>query len=240
MREAFTRSINPFFGKVGIYILGADRLNETAGKFLFNFPIAFDFPIGESRYVPPTDAYEAAALACGFNSLTTITPIHAAMMAGAVANRGSVANPKLIKTIYVGDNARYVGGCDTTYNLIRAETSRETMKVMSEVIRKGTARKGFAHILRGSSLSDIQMGGKTGNLNSESPRGRCDWFAGYALDSKNPENSICVAVVTVHGPYWNVHSSYLGAEAIKTYFSSFKYVKSHNLGSGRSPSEKRS
>lgn len=222
MREAFTRSINPFFGKVGMYVLGADRLNTTAGKFLFNYPIAFDLPLGESRYVPPVDGYEAAALASGFNRLTTITPIHAAMMAGAVANKGSVANPKLIKSIHLDNKILYDGGCDTTYNLIRSETARETMNVMGEVVRRGTARKGFAHILRGGGMAGIQMGGKTGNLNSDNPRGRCDWFAGFAIDSKNPKNSICVAVVTVHGPYWNVHSSYLGAEAISIYLKNFK------------------
>jgi cell division protein FtsI/penicillin-binding protein 2 len=222
MREAFTRSINPFFGKVGMYVLGADRMNVTAGKFLFNYPIAFDLPLGESRYVPPINGYEAAALASGFNRFTTITPIHAAMMAGAVANKGNVSNPKLIRSIRKDNKVLYVGGCDTMYNLIRSETARETMNVMGEVVRRGTARKGFAHILRGDGMSGIQMGGKTGNLNSDNPKGRCDWFAGFAIDSRNPENSISVAVVTVHGPYWNVHSSYLGAEAIQTYFKNFR------------------
>ncbi|MBL8029293.1 MAG: hypothetical protein JNL74_22920 [Fibrobacteres bacterium] len=219
MREAFTRSINPFFGKVGMYILGPDRLNTTAGKFLFNHPIAFDLPLGASRYVPPNDPYEAAALACGFNSFTTISPIHAAMLAGAVVNNGKVANPKLFREITRDGKAVFNGGVDTMYSLITSATSKETMKVMSEVVKKGTARKGFAHLNRSRSFDNIRMGGKTGNLNSTSPRGRCDWFTGFAYDSRKPSDAIAVAVVTVHGPYWNVHSSYVGAEAINFYFS---------------------
>ncbi len=217
MKEAFSRSINPFFGKVGIYILGKERMNETAANFLFNKAINFDLPLAVSKYQPPDDDYEAAQLASGFNRITTITPIHAALIAGAMANGGKVVNPWFIKSVWKGEKEIYAGRCDTVYSLVSEVAAKKTKGIMGEVVRSGTARKGFAHLGRDKHWRDIGLGGKTGTLSSANPRGRCDWFAGFAEDNGKAHSSIAVAVVTVHGQYWTVHSSYLAAEAIRVY-----------------------
>jgi penicillin-binding protein A len=48
-KRAFASSINPVFGKLGIYDLGGDVMMESAEKFFFNRPIPFDFPVGRSE-----------------------------------------------------------------------------------------------------------------------------------------------------------------------------------------------
>jgi penicillin-binding protein A len=218
IREAFSKSVNPLFGMVGQKILGSDRLNKTAARFLFNQAIHFDLPVLCSRYVPPQDDYETAERACGFNISTTISPLHAVLISGAIAAGGSIKGPYLVESVKTGGRAIYRHGADTTYNLVSGETSLLTRAIMSDVIREGTARKGFKDLKRLKDYERLKLGGKTGSIDAINPRGRCDWFTGFALDPDNPGNSIAMAVVTVHGAFWTVHSSYIAAEAIRCYY----------------------
>jgi hypothetical protein len=89
-------------------------------------------------------------------------------------------------------------------------------ELMNCVVRFGTARKSFVYVKRSGRFDDIEYGGKTGNVDMDGV-GRVDWFVGYAAHKKDSTQQIAVGVATVHGPNWTVHSSYLGAEAIRAY-----------------------
>ncbi len=218
IRDAFAKSVNPLFAMVGLKILGKERLNKTAERFLFNQAIRFDIPVLCSKYVPPIDDYETAERACGFNKSTTISPLHAVLIAGAIASDGSIKGPYLVDSVTEKGHTLYSHGRDTTYSLVTRETSLLTRTIMSGVVKDGTARKGFKDLKRVKALDFLKLGGKTGSLDGINPKGRCDWFAGFAIDPENPGNSIAMAVVTVHGAFWTVHSSYIAAEAIRAYY----------------------
>jgi len=218
IRQAFSKSINPLFGIVGQRILGAERLNKTAERFLFNQAIHFDLPVLCSHYVPPQDDYETAERACGFNKSTTISPLHAVLISGAIAADGTIKGPYLVESVKNRDKTVYQHGADTAYTLASKETALLTRTIMGDVVREGTARKSFNDLRRLKDYQRFKLGGKTGSLDSVNPRGRCDWFTGFAIDPDNPQNSIALAVVTVHGAFWTVHSSYIAAEAIRCYY----------------------
>jgi cell division protein FtsI/penicillin-binding protein 2 len=218
IREAFSKSVNPLFGMIGQRILGSERLNKTAERFLFNQAIRFDLPVLSSKYVPPQDDYETAERACGFNKSTTISPFHAVLIAGAIAADGTIKGPFLVESVKGRGRVLYRHGADTAYTLASRETSILTRNIMSDVVREGTARKSFADLRRMKNYERLCLGGKTGSIDALNPKGRCDWFTGFAIDPENPANSIALAVVTVHGAFWTVHSSYIAAESIRCYY----------------------
>jgi len=76
-KKAFSGSINPVFGKIGIYDLGKELMTEYADRFLFNQAIPFDLPLDMSSINVPDDNFGLAEIASGFNKRTLISPLHA-------------------------------------------------------------------------------------------------------------------------------------------------------------------
>ncbi|MFH0921034.1 MAG: penicillin-binding transpeptidase domain-containing protein [Fibrobacterota bacterium] len=218
VRDGFARSVNPLFAKIGLHVLGSDRLNKAAERFLFNRPLGFDLPVPASRWIPPADDYATAEAACGFTRATTITPVHAALLAGAACNSGRVSNPYIVRSVDRKGEPFYRHPEDTAFTLVSPATARCLRDLMGEVVIKGTARKGFRQLQKLPCCRGLEMGGKTGSLDAESPKGRCDWFTGFARDPDRPAEGIAVAVVTVHGAFWTVHSSYIASEVIRYCF----------------------
>ena len=84
-RRAFAGSINPVFGKIGIYDLGSEFMREYANRFLYNQQIPFDLPVAASSIRIPADDFGLAEIASGFNRRTRISPLHASLITAAVA-----------------------------------------------------------------------------------------------------------------------------------------------------------
>jgi hypothetical protein len=61
----------------------------------------------------------------------------------------------------------------------------------------------------------VEVGGKTGSLTGLEPRGKYDWFVGYA---QHGGQKIAISALTIHGKLWRVKSSYLARRAIEQYF----------------------
>ena len=102
---------------------------------------------------------------------------------------------------------------------ITAATARELRQMMQAVVKYGTATKQFRIIRNSRRFDDFIYGGKTGSIDKDGI-GRVDWFVGYAVHPQKIDERIAVGVLTVHGAYWTVHSSYLAAEAMRTYLKS--------------------
>ena len=49
--------------------------------------------------------------------------------------------------------------------------------------------------MRKKQYEDVEMGGKTGSLTGLNPKGKCDWFVGYA---RYKGQRIAVAALTVN------------------------------------------
>ena len=71
-------------------------------------------------------------------------------------------------------------------------------------------------MIKDRKFKELEIGGKTGHLTGDNPRGRVDWFIGYALDQ---DEKISVAAITVNKKFWTVKSSFLGQSMIKKYFA---------------------
>ena len=214
-RSAFAKSINPVFGKLGIYTLGRKTIVDYAQKFFFNRPILFDLPLSPSVIDVPEDPYGIAEVTSGFNRRTLISPFHAALLACAVANGGKVMKPWVINEIKKQDVPVYRAHPDVLGIPISAQTARYLQTMMHDTVRYGTCRKSFWHLQRKRRFRGLDLGAKTGTINDSSDLHRYDWTTAYAM-RKDDSDGFCLAVLEVHGRILGVRSNEI-ARAIINY-----------------------
>ncbi|MEK7357209.1 MAG: penicillin-binding transpeptidase domain-containing protein, partial [Bdellovibrionota bacterium] len=163
MREAFGRSVNVVFGKLGLFTVGAENLKAYADRYLFNQPILSDMPVemGETRFVSE-DPWSVVTAASGFTRDTTMSPLQGAMMAAAVANDGVMMEPYIIEDLR-GENGElmYEARPRQASVVVDPQAAEELRELFNETVRSGTSRKAFRQIVRGRAYDDVEFGGKT-------------------------------------------------------------------------------
>lgn len=217
LRDAFARSINTAFGRLSIENLRPEDLNEYANRFMFNQEIPTDFPVDIGvAYIPPEKGFEMAEAASGYNRNNRMSPVQGAMIAAAVANDGEVVVPYLIQKITsAAGKELYTGEPLNNGPIMTKESSAKVRQLMEQTVMAGTSRRSFRPILRDRKYREVEMGGKTGHLTGDNPKGRVDWFVGYAM---NGERKVAVAAITVNKKYWTVKSAHLGQSMFRKYF----------------------
>jgi cell division protein FtsI/penicillin-binding protein 2 len=96
------------------------------------------------------------------------------------------------------------------------ESAAKVRELMEQTVIAGTSRRSFRPITKDRKYKEIEMGGKTGHLTGDNPKGRVDWFVGYALEENR---KIAVAAITVNKKFWTVKSAHLGQSMFKKYFA---------------------
>lgn len=192
--EALMNSCNVFFYNTG-RAAGVDALESYATLYGFGQPTGIDLP-DEVRGIVPGRAWkkfyrkdawyegETINYAIGQGYLM-VTPIQILNMMGAIANKGSLVRPFVVRR--VGDEIvqpvrpRSLGLKATTIDLIR--------QGLYDVVNNenGTGRR--------AKVDGVVAGGKTGT--AENPLGRTHaWFVGFAPFD---DPKICVVVFLEHG-----------------------------------------
>ncbi|MBN1759427.1 MAG: hypothetical protein JW863_13955 [Chitinispirillaceae bacterium] len=221
--QAYSRSINAVFGRIGIYELGSAKLLDISHRFGFNRSLPGELSCAVSRVFTPDSTFELAELASGFNQRTTISPLHGALIAAGISQKGLMPVPTFIDSIVRSRDhtVSYIRNSQSWLNPVRAATALELQKMMYSVVRYGTAAKQFRTLRNSRWFDEFTYGGKTGSVDKDGV-GRVDWFIGYAVHPQKTDERIAIGAVTVHGAYWTVHSSYLAAEAIRYYLKALQ------------------
>ena len=218
LKDSFAKSINPAFGKLGIFCLKKDLLEEYAVRFGFNKPIKFELPVEPSRFFIDNEPYHWAEIACGFNRETLISPIHGAMIASAVVNGGKLVEPKIVKQITDSKkNLVYSVEDGTARQVMSQETSKEMMTLMAATISRGTSRRAFRGHRRDRVLAKLFLGGKTGSIKNDTDKWLYDWFVGYGAE-KEGNRKLALAVLVVHGELLRARAHEYARLALKYYF----------------------
>ena len=218
-KNAFATSINSVFGKLGMDKLGQNVLMEYAEKFLFNRTIDFDMPVAESIAWVPENEYGLAESACGFNKKTLISPLHAAMLAAAVANDGSLMMPRLVDSISSeSGELLYINRPSILTSPIKPATAQSMKKLMRETTLYGTCRN-FRKLRRNKAFRNVDMGAKTGTINDIGDQFKYDWLTAYGL-SEDGKKSICISVLGIHGERLGIRANELGKMILNYYFTS--------------------
>jgi cell division protein FtsI/penicillin-binding protein 2 len=214
LEEAFSRSVNPAFGMLGLS-MGPGALRNTALRMGFN-QSGLPACVAKSRIEFPDSGFSLAETACGFTTKTTISPWHALQIARGVGDDGRLRPCSFPQTILnLATGKRMPPAPDTGSQFISPENLSILQGYMQATVRVGTARKGFHSVLKASHLDKLEAGGKTGSLDGEETRGRFDWFVGYVKLKDEPSQGIAISIMLVHREYSSIHASQLAALLIR-------------------------
>lgn len=221
-KESFAKSMNPVFGQVGVFKLGAEQLNSYASKFGFDQVLQSDFNLAPSKVNLDFDTkFEIAEAASGYTRDITLSPIHAAQMAAIVANDGKMVTPFMVQSISDNKGNVFYQNKNKASNtqIISSKAAKDLRGLMRETTRIGSARTSFRGLDRYKVYKDMEIGGKTGSLTGFSPKGRHDWFVGYA---KKDGHTVAYASLIINKEKWYVRSSYVARQFIYHYFTDRK------------------
>ncbi len=215
LADAMGKSCNVAFAKVALRWLEADDLLRSAEMFGFNNSINFEFPVQQSRVSVENNEASIAKTAAGFGNVT-LSPLHGAMIASAIANDGRMVEPRVVEKIFMDGREAYNFGKKEGNTGISQTTAEKLRQMMVKTVEKGTARHAF-YTRRGEAyLKDMVVGGKTGSLEGHDPQGDYSWFIGMApLD--DPE--IAIAALVINRPSWQIKAPFVAREGLMTYFS---------------------
>jgi penicillin-binding protein A len=217
METAFAESINPVFGKLGKNLLGKDLLNYYGHAYYFNNIIEFDLPVEKSFLEISDLPYNWAEIASGFNRTTTLSPLHAAMIAGSVINGGKLMQPTIVDVTARDHKTVYRRRSTVLSQAVDPLTVDSLHRLMNATVHSGTASSQFKGISKDPILSKLDIGGKTGSLNNNARQIRYDWFAGYAEDP-NGSGKIAIGIIVAHKEYIGKRAATYFRQAVSSYF----------------------
>lgn len=227
LREAFAKSMNTPFGKIGLNHIEPKTLENYAERFMFNQQIPADFPVEPGVAVIPEEKdFSFTEVASGYNRRNRMSPIQGAMIAATVINDGKMVIPYMVDEIRDSQNNIVHQGAPLEAGAVMSAESAESVKqLMEATIVSGTSRKSFFTLRRDKKFHVVQMGGKTGHLNGDDPKGQVDWFVGFASSG---DRQIAIAAVTVNKKFWTVKSSYISQTMFKKAFSTPREIASNH------------
>ncbi len=193
--DVIVKSSNVGASRIGV-ALGPDRLNRYVRRFGFGQTSARDFP-GESRGIVRDASRlregDLARVAMGYT--VSVTPLQMAVAMNAVANRGELLAPRLVRATLRG-GVREEIPVRVVRRAIATRTAVTLTRIMEDVVARGTARA--------ARISGFGVAGKTGTAEKLLPRGvysRTDHVASFAgfMPSTRPELTILVVIDGVAG-----------------------------------------
>lgn len=207
LADAFAHSNNVVFAKIGTTYLGETPILLTAMKMGF-----WKSPLKEIECTPstiffPVDEYNLAELASGFNRQTKITPVHAAQMASAAVNDGAMVTPRIVR-----------GGDVEMIRVMGEDTARCLASMMERTTRCGTLSGEFRNISSDRVLRNLTIGAKSGSIDGDEPRGRRNWFVGFARNDASGE-AIAIGCLLVLDDHFWIQADTLTRLIIRHYFA---------------------
>jgi peptidoglycan glycosyltransferase len=226
LKNAFAKSVNPVFGKLGALYLGRDELESYARAFGFNHPINFEIYLSPSRTVITDEPYQWAEIASGFNRQTMMSPVHGALIAATIFNHGKLIEPTVVDRIAGEDGAElYRSRPATITQAFAPDTSNALHELMKATARSGTMRRAVRRYRRDKIISQLEIGGKTGTINNKTDEVKYDWFVGYARE-KGGDGKIVMSVLVAHHKYIGTRATQYAIMAFKQYFKT-QFAKSN-------------
>jgi penicillin-binding protein A len=221
LQKSFAESINPIFGVLGKFKLKKDFLLSYADAFCFNHEIDFELPIQTSHIIISDEPYNWAEIASGFNRETSLSPLHAALIMASILNNGKIPKPVIVEQIFSENGQKiYESRSGIIQEAVKGDTTKVMRQLMEATISSGTSRKAFQGYAKDQTLSQLQIGGKTGSIDNKSRDARIDWFVGFA-EEKNGREKIVISVVVAHQEYIGVRAATYARMGITHYFKNY-------------------
>jgi penicillin-binding protein A len=187
LTHALEISCNSAFGWLGMD-LGADKLRQQAAKFGFGDALRVPMRVEPSSFPAKLDAPGTAQSAIGQRDVR-VTPLQMAMVSAAIANKGTVMRPYLVK----GSQNSDLDVIDKTEpgelsQAITPDVAAALNRMMVTVVKSGTGTR--------AQIPGITVAGKTGTAQTNPGKPPHAWFTAFA-PADNPK--IAVAVIVENG-----------------------------------------
>jgi cell division protein FtsI/penicillin-binding protein 2 len=213
LASGLAKSINPIFGKLAMRHLGRKTLLKYANAFGFNQKLDFIRPVGVSPAAIPKSSFERAKVAAGFWH-TNLSPLHAAMMAQAIANRGRMVRPRLVDTAQAADGRKLELPSKWSREVVTEYGAKLVGRMMVMTSTVGTARDDFYDRRGRAYVPWGKVAGKTGSLSRTDPYVAYSWFVGFAPHEK-PE--VAFAVLLGNPKKWRIKAATAARLLLRAY-----------------------
>ena len=231
LTDALTNSINTVFAQVGLS-LGASTMQSYMQRLGFYATPPLDYPSNEMSVsgewdlqdpknptlLKPTTActaqstYESCPdigrMSIGQDKLL-VTPLQMAMVASAVADGGTLMQPRLATRVVNSD-----GQVVETINpekaaqVMKPAAAQELAQMMTDVVEEGTGQA--------ANLEGLDAAGKTGTATVNVAEQLDDaWFIGFAPVS-DPKIAVAVVLPHIVNGYGGVYAAPIAAQMMKT------------------------
>ncbi len=195
INKALGYSANVIFARLAYRYLDRKMLEQHSLAFGFGEKLPLEMEVETSYINIPESREELAYTAAGFGE-TFISPIHGAVIASIVANKGVYIKPSVIEEIK--DKNGSIIYSFTSSEIRRAfeeDVGKKLSEMMKYTVKEGTAHKFFARRKPIDFINDVVVAGKTGSLaEKEGEYKEYNWFVGYAPEN-NPKYIISVLTI---------------------------------------------
>lgn len=169
LASALQRSSNAYFCEAGLR-LGANKLEHAAEEFCIGDTLQLDFCTLYSGFEVSNTPELLAQTAFG-QGRTTVSPLHLAMMIGAIQNDGTMMKPRMVlSTQRNGESTPY--GKSTSIRAWRPRSERESIYTLQEMLGQCAesygfgegviAKSGTAELANGKNHAYMVMGAEMG------------------------------------------------------------------------------
>ncbi len=219
--QALGSSNNVAFARWADQLLTPAQLQQVSDRFLFNRRLPFLWGVAASQArIPAGSRLGFARSAAGFEG-TTLSPLHAALIAATVGNNGKMMAPRLVARASRDGEELYRAEPSVIADVMPADRAKQLAKMMVSTTTTGTGKKFFEK--RGKRrLPGVDVGGKTGSLASHDTglTKHYSWFVANAPVGADGTSDIAVAALVVNGKEWTVKGIVPVRELLDTYFLS--------------------
>ncbi|HHX19050.1 MAG TPA: hypothetical protein GX728_01260 [Clostridiaceae bacterium] len=185
LEKAFATSCNHYFGHIGL-LLGAQPLKEAAKALAFNTEFSLDRlkvapSVCDIGHEDDAAITWAAIGQPGGKDRVSVTPLHLAMIASAIANGGVMRQPYIVEATRTPMGEIREIDHDATITILDRLVTDKMSDMMRSVVTDGTGKK--------ANIKGIDIRGKTGTANVEDEDGKMvtnNLFAGFIADEKTP------------------------------------------------------
>lgn len=215
LTQALGKSNNVVFAKVGADVVGPGGLSQAFDAFFFNREIPFDLPLQPSAAAVPCERYPLGCTSAGFGDVH-LSPIHAALIASAVANGGTAMSPYVVEEVTDASGlSLYRGAPRELGRAVSPQVASALADMMRATVESGTSTRTFRRYAR-KLFNRVDIAGKTGTLDGDNPEGRYEWFIGFA-PAENPKIAVAGLVVN-QGDLWYINGTFTAAAVMKRHF----------------------
>lgn len=231
---AMGRSINTVFARLALEHLQPSQLESTARTLGFGTALPFDVAVQPSAARFPDDPLGFARTAAGFWN-TTLSPLHAAWIGGAIARGGEPVRPVLVTDV-VDDGGKTIWSASTGLaqrRVMKPETAHAITTMMDMTVSDGTSYRAFHDAKGRAFLPGLAVAGKTGTLTDASTQRFYTWFTGFApskplvapadapKDGHEPAQprKVAFGVLVVNEAKWTIKANVLAREVLRAYFA---------------------